>query len=64
MRLKCNKTDACNGIIAKDKKCPHYGEHDFVNNTTGRPYWKITCNKAEQCLKGDKSAFCEVVDSK
>jgi hypothetical protein len=64
-RMRCNKTDRCNGRVDLGRKktgmCPHHGEHEFVINISGRPWWRVTCGKAEQCPNQDKQAICEVL---
>ncbi|OHB37160.1 MAG: hypothetical protein A2Y09_01215 [Planctomycetes bacterium GWA2_39_15] len=62
--LRCNKTNECDGIIRNGKRktqCPHYDEHENVTNITGKPYYKITCNKANYCPKGNQDALCVLV---
>jgi len=58
---KCNKSNQCDGIVSNNKKCPHHGEHDFIHNPTGRPHWRVTCVKADHCLKQYKDAVCEEI---
>jgi len=33
MRVRCNKTGECDGILEKGIRCPHLGSHPVVTNT-------------------------------
>jgi hypothetical protein len=60
----CDKTNECSGIIEKDKRCPHHGEHNFVKNSDPTFWWIVPCPKNDFCPQGNKSALCKPVVNK
>jgi len=65
MKVKCNKTDCCNGRYRysgknEDQVCLHHGEHELIGSGTSQP--RVACPKADHCPRHDKDAWCDSVE--